>query len=457
MLVLMKRLILSLSIVFLIFSADKMYAFSQEIAIVFSGEELGSLQPCGCYEGQLGGISRRHAFIDLFRKQKNQILSVSLGDLPKGSSRQDEVKMETLCRALGFMGYLLHNLGEKDIEVSPRVLSFLSQSQNIDFLSTNVSMNAPFPIKINHYVVKECFDLNDRVKIAFLGILSQSFLEHNLSEYVTISEPMKALKPFVKQLRNKVNLIVLLSHAPLEESREIAKCFPEIGLIITGHNIEEPKDAITYVQNTPIVSPGMGGRYIGIAKYGVNKKTIERKSVEVVPLDHSYPESPEMILLLQEYQSILEEEDLLNKIPQAPLPNGLVYTGSFACSVCHKIIYDHWFKTTHGTAYNTLVDDGHQYDPECIQCHTTGYGDVTGFLNDEKNQNLIHVGCESCHGPGNKHRENVNDTYGSTGEATCLACHDSEHSPKFQFNEYWKRIAHPKEPMKKLPQTIKSQ
>lgn len=454
----MKMLLLSLSIGFFVsVPPDTIYASSREIAILFSGEELGALQPCGCYEGQLGGISRRDAFIDFVKKQKNQVFPVSLGDLTKGSGRQDEIKMETLCRALGFMGYVLHNLGEKDIEMSPRVLSFLSQSQDMEFLSTNVSIKAPFPVKINQSVVKESLDPDNGVKIAFLGILSKSFLEHHVNEYVTISEPVKALKPFVKQLKNKVNLIVLLSHAPMEESREIAKSFPEIGLIITGHNVEEPNDAITYVHNTPLVSPGMGGRFIGIAKYGVNKKTIERKSVEVVPLDHSYPESQEMVSLLREYQNILKEEGLLNKTPQAPLPNGLAYTGSFACSGCHKMIYDHWYKTKHGTAYNTLVDDGHQYDPECIQCHTTGYGEISGFLNDEKYQNLIHVGCESCHGPGNKHRENVNDDYGSTDEATCLKCHDSEHSPTFQFNEYWKRIAHPKVPMKKHPQTIESQ
>jgi len=433
-----------------------MYAFSQEVAIVFSGEELGSLKPCGCYEGQLGGISRRHSFIDFFRKQKLKILPVSLGDLPKSCGRQDEIKMETLCRALGLMGYVSHNLGEKDIEINPQILSFLSQTQGVEFLSTNVNIDAPFPIKISQSVVKECFDRGSPVKIAFLGILSRSLLGSNLSEYITVSEPIKALKPFVTQLRNKVNLIVLLSHAPLEESREIAQHFPEIGFIISGHNIEEPKDSITYVHNTPIISPGMGGRYVGIARYGVHNRTLVRKSVEVIPLDHSFQESQEMVSLLREYQDIVKEEDLLGKTPQATLPNGLVYTGSFACSVCHKIIYDHWYKTTHANAYNTLIGVGHQYDPECIKCHTTGYGDVSGFLNYEKNQNLINAGCESCHGAGNRHIKDVNDAYGSTDERSCVVCHDSEHSPKFQYKEYWKKIEHPKESLKKLPENSKS-
>lgn len=67
----MKMLLLSLSIVFFVsVPPDMIYASSSEIAILFSGEELGALQPCGCYEGQLGGISRRDAFIDFVKKQK---------------------------------------------------------------------------------------------------------------------------------------------------------------------------------------------------------------------------------------------------------------------------------------------------------------------------------------------------------------------------------------------------
>lgn len=454
----MKKCIGCLIIVFSIFSSATIYAFSREIVIIFSGEELGNLEPCGCYDGQLGGISKRYSLIDLFKKQKNIILPVSLGDIPKRCNRQEEIKLEILFNAMGEMGYVLHNLGEKDIEINPQILSYLSQTNRVNFLSSNVEIVAPFPIKINKSVVTECFDFEKPVKIAFLGILSKVFLSSDIGDYVSISDPIKALKPLVKQLRDKVNLIVLLSHASREESVEIAKCFPEIELIITGHNIDEPKDSITCVNNTPIISPGMGGKYIGVARYSVNNKTVnkslERKSVEVIPLDNAYQDSKEMIVLLKEYQQILLDEDLARKITQAPLSNGLAYVGSFACGMCHKTIYDHWYKTTHNAAYRTLVSGGHQFDPECIKCHTTGYGDISGFLDPEKNQNLINVGCESCHGAGSKHVKSVDDTYGLTDDSKCEVCHDSAHSPKFQFEEYWKKIEHPEEMLKKLPKNI---
>jgi len=438
----------------IIYLPIKVYGSSESVLIVFSGEETGNLEPCGCYKGQIGGIPRRDTCIDSFRKNKNVVLPVSLGDLPKSIGRQDEIKMEIFCRAFGEMDYILHNLGEKDIEIGPQLLNYLSHTSKTPFLSSNLQLVDSFPAKIHKYILKECLVSGRILKIAFLGILSKSLLNNSVLEYINVEDPVHALKPLVKQLQEQANLIVLLSHAPLAESIEIAKYFPEVGLIITGHNVEEPVDSITYIKNTPIVSSGREGKYIGIAKYSVNNAVMERKSVVVVPLDNKHKDSQEMISLLKEYQQMLADEDLLSKVSQAPLLNGLSYVGSSACGMCHKVVYEHWNKTTHGSSYSTLVKKGYQYDPECIKCHTTGYGGVSGFLNFEKYNNLINVGCESCHGAGSRHINNITEAYGLTNESNCMVCHDSEHSPIFQFEEYWRKIAHPEETLKKLPKTI---
>jgi hypothetical protein len=420
------------------------------IVLVFSGEELGNLAPCGCYEGQIGGISRRHTFINSITetKENNIIIPVSLGDLINGSGRQEEIKMEILCRAMDEMGYVLHNLGEKDIEIDPQVISYLSQTNTTAFLASNIKITAPFPIKTNQYILKEYVNSGYPLKIAFLGIISPSLLKDGSCDYTNIYDPKQVLGPLIKELQDKADLLVLLSHAPREESEEIANFLPEIDLIITGHDqdIDEPKNSITYVNNTPIVSAGKGGKYIGVAKYLINKGATKEKSIEVIPLDHTYKDSQEMFLLIKEYQQILKDEDLSRRIPQAFLSNELSYVGSTVCGTCHKTIYDHWSKTRHNSSYTTLVRDGYHYDPECIKCHTTGYGYVTGFLNYEEDLNLINVGCESCHGAGSGHIKNVSDkTYGLVEESTCGTCHDSQHSPRFQFNTFWKKIEHPEE------------
>ncbi len=439
----------SLFVFLFIFLSSVVYSSSEEdIQIIFSGEELGNLEPCGCFEGQIGGISRRYAFIDLLRKQKKIILPVSLGDLSKDVGRQGEIKLETLYRAIGKMDYVLHNIGEKDIEFDPQLISYLSQTNKTILLSSNVEFIEPLPVKINQYFIEEYSTSKHSFKIAFLGILSKSLISAYIPDYIRVHDPVKILKILIKELQDRANLIVLLSHASQEESVKIGKYFPEIGLIITGHDIEEPKDSVAYANNIPVISPGTGGKYVGVARYFLKDNTLERRSIEIIPLDHKYKDSQEMASLLREYQEMLRDEDLLSKTPRIPLPDGLSYAGSSTCGICHKKVYEHWCKTKHGRSYNTLVLDGHQYDPECIKCHTTGYGYVSGFLSYEENPDLINVGCESCHGAGSEHVKDVSKKLYGADENNCDMCHDSEHSPKFQFKEYWKKIEHPKEIMK---------
>ena len=437
----------------ILFLPVSVYASSGEVLIVFSGEELGSLEPCGCFEGQIGGISRRSDLIDSLRKQKKTVIPVSLGDLPKGFGRQQEIKTEMLCRAMDEMGYVAHNLGEKDLEIGLPLISYLSQAYKVKFLSGNVEFAGPLPLECKQFLIKEYSVASRPCKIAFIGIVSKSLISEHFSDGVNVHDPVEALRPFVKDLRGRVDLIVLLSHAPLEESVEIAKLFPEIGLIITGHGIEEPEDAVTYQNNTLIVTAGTKGKHLGVVTYSVDKAGLTRKSVSLVPLGNVQKESPGMASLLKEYQQRVIDEDLLGQTVQATLQDGASYVGSTVCGVCHKEVYRHWLKTRHGAAYHTLAAKGSQFDPECIACHTTGYGYVSGFLSGKENQNLIDVGCESCHGAGSLHRANVTDTAyknRSAGEAQCVTCHDSEHSAKFKFDEYWEKIKHPEEILKKL-------
>ncbi|MHB8865731.1 MAG: multiheme c-type cytochrome, partial [Pirellulaceae bacterium] len=73
------------------------------------------------------------------------------------------------------------------------------------------------------------------------------------------------------------------------------------------------------------------------------------------------------------------------------------------CASCHFEQFMQWKGTPHGTAFSLLTKK-YEKDPKCLECHTTGYGEKTGYgaVNDESLQN---VGCEVCHGPGSKHEE----------------------------------------------------
>ena len=60
---------------------------------------------------------------------------------------------------------------------------------------------------------------------------------------------------------------------------------------------------------------------------------------------------------------------------------------------------------------------------------------------------LREVGCENCHGPSREHvREpKIHTGYFAQAANQCIACHDRENSPQFEFDAYWAKIRHGKE------------
>lgn len=85
-------------------------------------------------------------------------------------------------------------------------------------------------------------------------------------------------------------------------------------------------------------------------------------------------------------------------------PEGQTYTGSKKCASCHFEQFTFWKKTKHAVAFEALTAK-YQKDPTCLKCHTTGYGQPTGFKDMATTPALAGNTCENCHGPGSKHEE----------------------------------------------------
>lgn len=169
----------------------------------------------------------------------------------------------------------------------------------------------------------------------------------------------------------------------------------------------------------------------------------------------------------------------------APRANELEFVSSKKCKMCHLKQYSSWEETKMARALEVLkpgqaveakkkqgLDPEADYtsDPECLQCHSTGYGKPGGFVSLEETPNLAGVGCESCHGPGSeylkpelmslKNKEHTLESVREAGliypvtEETCKSqCHN-EKSPfvskdqAFDFKEMKSKGVHESVPLK---------
>jgi hypothetical protein len=146
------------------------------------------------------------------------------------------------------------------------------------------------------------------------------------------------------------------------------------------------------------------------------------------------------------------------------------YIGTKKCKKCHLKQYKSWAQTKMANVYDLLkpgeraeaktkagLDPEKDYtqDPECLPCHTTGYGKPGGFVSLEKTPELAGVSCEMCHGAGSEYtREqfmsNKNKNYKRTEVAqvglinpptakTCTELCHNEKSPFFKSFDFEKR------------------
>jgi hypothetical protein len=99
--------------------------------------------------------------------------------------------------------------------------------------------------------------------------------------------------------------------------------------------------------------------------------------------------------------SVLFAQDLK---PLDKPPTGQTYVGEKTCSSCHFDQNLTWRKSKHAKGFE-IVPEKYRSDKTCLKCHTTGYGEETGFKSPDDTPGLVGTSCEACHGPGSKHSE----------------------------------------------------
>jgi hypothetical protein len=122
------------------------------------------------------------------------------------------------------------------------------------------------------------------------------------------------------------------------------------------------------------------------------------------------------------------------------------FVGEAVCQTCHAAQHKIWFGTQHAIAYEKLEEVGKAFDPACVKCHTVGFDQPGGFFDMNITGHLMGVQCESCHGAGREHVEAGGSkpvaNAGWPKQKICAQCHIQKHSPGFDFDRYWPKIAH---------------
>ncbi|MBU6411552.1 MAG: hypothetical protein KGR98_14305, partial [Verrucomicrobia bacterium] len=111
------------------------------------------------------------------------------------------------------------------------------------------------------------------------------------------------------------------------------------------------------------------------------------------------------------------------------------YAGDRDCGECHGAIRNSVLGTAHSRALAALQQISQDANPNCLACHTVGYGLPTGYQNESTTPLLENVQCENCHGPAGSHLANPNNLgvvpRVELAAQVCGGCHNGAEHPTF--------------------------
>ncbi len=453
-----------------------------KVAIAITGMEHGYIEPCGCagMDRMTGGMSRRYSFFRELRKKKGwPVVAFDVGGLANGFGREAEIKFRTLAESKEKMGYSAVGFGIDDLRLPADELVLVAADVNgkpSAFISANIGLYGfDAHIMQTSRIVKA-----GGMKIGVTAVLGREYLKEikhlqkdgDTSE-IEMIDPVAALKKIVPELKKNADYLVLLANATQAEAIALAGQFPEFNVVVVSEGPELPPNKPELIPGTQVPLITVGHKGMSVIVLGLYEEDHSiRYRYQRVLLDARFPASAEMKRLMagfQEQLAVLGFAALgLRPAPNPRADENGRYVGSQKCESCHETSYDIWKHSLHRHAYKTLAeqDPPRNYDPECVSCHVVGWHPTKffpyqgGFEGPKKTPHLENVGCEDCHGPGEKHcvvelgsdeelqkkyRKAVRITKEESKKEQCTTCHDLDNSPDFNFDKYYPLIEHHEE------------
>lgn len=443
--------------------------------IALMGEVRGELEPCGCPTLPYGGFSRRQNALQSLNLEV-PLFQLDAGELLlKGFFSNKDTSSEERAQLLG---ELSKDVGVDAWTVGPSDLMAVGLDGLKD-MTGPTRVSATWVDKTDKYIFPPYVVISkSNIELAVIGLSAKpTDPKWQIIKTLSASEALERVLPSIPK---SVDMIVALGSMDDEEIDPIKSTFPEVQLYLTteGANYDDPQLG----SGTPIIEAPKQGRFIQMIHLRHNTTTrsiptpglteTEWRQWLALPNDESQHPLEEKMNNIGRGQILLhteliplsgiydnQEASVQNKItsfaskrieisqsiaeqPTTKTEPG--YAASGRCAQCHSTEMAKWSFSKHARAWESLIahpTEGSTSNPECIGCHTTGFGQVGGFGEPSiaNIRKFKAVQCEACHGPMRGHPQDESVQSIPISEETCLGCHDEANSPNFKFDDYLHR------------------
>lgn len=377
-------------------------------------------------------------------EKDDQAIILCAGDFFGESGILEMLRGKFLGRMMMKMDYIAVAVGEKELNYQGRAIRDI-HSEGLPVICANLFSGGVrlFP----PYRIVE----RGGNRIGIMALLDS---ELPPASDMVLEPPLKTGNAIAEELRGRgCNIVILLAHMNREKISELALSIEGVDLIIRGH---AEKRSLVYDDcsdrsinsfeefGVPVLFAGDRGRIIGkTVLLPLDEGGCMLTDTTVIHLDSSFETENNFTAQVNQYlmeearkRSIMEVQKNMKRDDRGNIKP--VYLGMQVCGRCHSSITRKFLATRHYNAYERVSERDDR--ESCLKCHTTGYGEYSGYGSKEAADRgilLKGITCEACHGPGSGHSRD--GRYVETARNSCLRCHTPERSPGFEYQEYLKK------------------
>jgi len=267
--------------------------------------------------GTIGGAAKMATIRKKLLAEDPQLYTVLAGDFISPSLlgtlkwNGESIKGKQIIQVFNKIGIDLVTFGNHEFDFDAKTLKARINESNFDWVSSNVKLkedNKLIPFykmvngqKINIPEYKILTFKNAQGKEVRVGIVAPC-IDSNKPDYILINKFASIAPAYYDLKQNKVDIILALSHLSKEEDTQLAKQYPDIKLIMGGHehdhmNIELPTCRITKADANARTA------YAHRFKYNTKTKQVQIES-ELIALDASVALDGEVDQIVQEWKGI---------------------------------------------------------------------------------------------------------------------------------------------------------
>lgn len=239
-----------------------------------------------------GGIARLATLRKQLLAANPNTYTILAGDLfspsALGTAEVDGERLagKQMVAAMNAFGLDYATFGNHEFDIDEKQFYDRLAESETNWISSNVfdANGAPFPNTFQYMTLTITDDANRQVRVGLFGVT----LNSNRKDYVKYTEPFEATREQIERLNDQVDILVAITHLAMPQDKELAKKFPEIDLIMGGH---EHEHALERVNSTPITKADANARTAYILEVEYNHETGD---VQVEPrLRHIGPDIPD--------------------------------------------------------------------------------------------------------------------------------------------------------------------